>query len=88
MHPHHQGLLVVTAVENADVAPIGQHFHAPPQIIVVQLLRRGRLEREYLAALRVDPGHDVLDGAVLARSVHRLEDEQQSPLVLRIEFVL
>ena len=36
----------------------------------------GMLEADDLAALRIDAGHDVLDGAVLPRRVHRLEDHQ------------
>ena len=55
---------------------------------MVQLLRRRRFEREHLAALRVDAGHDVFDRAVLAGGVHRLEDQQHGPLVLGVELVL
>ena len=44
----------------------------------------GALKRD-LAALRVDAGHDVLDGAVFAGRVHRLEDHQQGQRVLGVE---
>ena len=88
MHAHHERLLVVAAVEDADVAAVGQHLHAAPEIVVVEILGGGRLEGDDLAALRVDAGHDVLDGAVLAGGVHGLEDEQHRPLVLRVELVL
>ena len=37
----------------------------------------GFLETVHLATLGVDARHDVLDGAVLARGVHGLEDDQQ-----------
>ena len=43
------------------------------------------LEAEDLATLRVDAGHDVLDGAVLAGGVHGLEDHQQRVAVLGVE---
>ena len=55
---------------------------------MVEFLGGGRLEGEHLAALRIHPGHDVLDGAVLAGGVHRLENQQQRPAVLGIEFGL
>ena len=37
----------------------------------------GLFEAENLAALRIDPGHDVPDGAVLAGRVHPLKNQQQ-----------
>ena len=43
------------------------------------------LEAEDLAALRIDPGHDVPDGAVLAGRVHRLKDQQHGIAVGRVE---
>ena len=88
MHAHHQHLLVVGAVEDADVAALRQAARAAPQIIVVEFLGRRRFEGEHLAALRIHAGHDVLDGAVLAGGIHGLEDQQQRPAVLGIEFVL
>ena len=42
----------------------------------------------HLAALRIDAGHHVLDGAVLAGRVHRLEDRQHRPAILRVERLL
>ena len=59
-----------------------------PQEIVIELFGRRRLERVDLAALRIDAAHDVLDGAVLAGGVHRLEDQQHRPAVLRVEPLL
>ena len=47
------------------------------------------LEAEHLAALRVDAGHHMLDGAVLSRRIHRLKDEQHRIAVGRImQFLL
>ena len=40
-----------------------------------------------LAALRVDARHDVLDRAVLAGGVHRLEDDQDGVAVVGVEAV-
>jgi hypothetical protein len=66
----------------------GQVPDVAPHEIVVELLRRGLLEREHLAALRIDARHDVLDRAVFAGRVQRLEDEQQGPAVLGVEHIL
>ena len=41
-------------------------------------------ETEYLAALRIDPGHDMPDGAVLAGSIHSLKNQQQRIAVGRV----
>ena len=50
--------------------------------------RARRLEGVDLAALRVDARHDVLDRAVLAGGVHRLEHRQHRPAVLGVELLL
>ena len=46
------------------------------------------LETENLAALRVDPGHDVPDSAVLAGGVHPLKNQQQGKAAGRVVKVL
>ena len=46
------------------------------------------LERRDGHALRIQPAHDVPDGAVLAAGVDALQDHQQSPLGVRVEEVL
>jgi len=46
------------------------------------------LEGDNFTALRIDAGHDVLDGAVLAGGVHRLEHEQDRIGVRGIKLVL
>src|SRR5262245_5234152 len=85
-HRHH--LLVVGAVEDADAPALRQRARGAPQEVVVELLGRGRLEREHLAAGRVDAREHVLDDAVLAGRVHALEEEQRGPAVLRVETLL
>ena len=42
------------------------------------------LEAEHLAALRIDAGHHVPDGAVLSGGVHRLKDQQHRIAVGRV----
>jgi hypothetical protein len=49
-----------------------------------QFLGARLFETENLAALRIDPGHDVPDGAVLAGSVHPLKNQQQRIAVGRV----
>ena len=88
MHAHDEDFLVVRTVEDADAPALGQVSDVAPHEVVVELLRRGLLERGHLAPLRIDAGHDVLDRAVFASRVHRLEDQQQGPAVLGVKHVL
>jgi hypothetical protein len=53
MHPDNKQLLIITAIENANVTSIGKTFHATPQVIVIEIFGRGRFERIHLASLRI-----------------------------------
>ena len=55
---------------------------------MVELLGARVLEAVHLAALGIDARHDVTDGAVLARGVHGLEDQEQRVAIVRVENVL
>src|SRR6516165_1237126 len=88
MHAHNEDLLIVRSIKDPDPSPLGQALEVAPEKIVVEILRRGLLERENLTALRIYSRHDVFDGAVLAGRVHRLEHEQQRPAILGVEHVL
>src|SRR5439155_26114551 len=57
-----ENLLVVRAVEDADVTSAGQSGGITPEIVVIELLRTGSLEAVDVDALRVDAAHDVTDG--------------------------
>src|ERR1041384_1299748 len=74
--------------EDADPPALRQRLGDAPQEVVIELLMARRLEGMHLTALRVDAGHHVLDCAVLAGGVHRLEDRQHRPPVLRVELLL
>jgi hypothetical protein len=88
MHAQHEYFLVVRAIEDADPAALGKVAVAAPEIVVIEFFCRRRLERHHLATLRIDSGHDVLDGAVLAGCIHGLEDQQQRPTILRVQHAL
>ena len=83
-----QHLLVPGPVVDADHAAGGQGDGVAPEEIMVQLDRAGGLEAGDVAALGVDAVEDMLDGAVLAGGIHRLEDAEHPPAVLGIELVL
>ena len=84
MHANDQHLLVVGSVEDADPAAFGQIARGAPEKIVFQFVGARMLEAEHLAALRIDAGHDVPDGAVLSGRIHRLKDQQHRVAVGRV----
>ena len=88
VHPDHQDLLVVGAVEDPDPPTLGERLAVAPQEVMLELLGGGLLERLHIATLRVHPRHDVLDGPVLAGGVHGLEDDQQGVAVARPQQLL
>src|SRR5688572_22668306 len=55
---------------------------------MVKLLVRGRFEGIDLTPLRVHARHYMFYGAILACGIHRLENVQDSPAILRVEHVL
>ena len=88
MHAHHQHFLVMRAIENADAPALGDVLAGAPQKIVGDLLGAGRLVGVYLAALRIDAGHHVLDHAVLSRRIHALKHDQHGPSAMGIKTLL
>ena len=73
---HDENLLVVGAIEDADLAAGGEVGLGAPEEVVGKFLGGGLFEAGDVAALRVNAGHDVADGAVFASGVHGLEDEE------------
>ena len=86
--PRDEDLLVVRPVVDADPAALRHRLERSPEVVVVAFLGRRRLEAENLATLRVDAAHDVADGAILARGIHRLEHQQDAVGVLCVQPVL
>jgi hypothetical protein len=56
--------------------------------VVTGFERGGNFEGGDVAALRVDAGEDVADGAIFAGGVHALEDDEQSFGLTGVEDVL
>jgi hypothetical protein len=88
VYPDDEDVLVVRAVEDADLAGPRQGLRDPPQEVVAALLGRWRLEPSDLRPLRVEPADHMDDGAVLPAGVHALEHEQQGTGALRVEALL
>ena len=61
----------------------GKAAGSAPEKIVIELVCAGLFETENLAALRIDPRHDVPNRAVLPGRVHPLKDQQQRIVVRR-----
>ena len=84
MHPNHQHFLVIGTIEYADPPAFGQAARGAPEKIMFQFVGARLFEAENLAALRIDAGHHVPDGAILAASVHPLKNQQQRIAVGRV----
>src|SRR6266545_568590 len=66
----------------------GDELVDAPEEVVVQLDLIGSFERGDLAALRIDAGEDLADGAVLAAGVHALEHHQEAVDAGGVELLL
>ena len=77
MHSNDQHFLVIGTIEDADASALGKAARSAPEEIMFKLLGARLFEAENLAALRIDAGHHVPDGAVFTRRVHALKDQQQ-----------
>jgi hypothetical protein len=78
MHPNHDHVLIVGAVEDADNSRRWQSPLHPPQEMMLALLAGRLLERVILHAHGIHEPEDMLDRGSLASGVHALEDEQQA----------
>ncbi len=85
---HDEHVLVVAAVEHADLALGGRVAMDPPQEVVTELLRRGHAEGVDPDAGRVEPREHLAQHAVLAACVHRLQHHENGPRRLGVEHLL
>ena len=88
MHAHDQHLLVIGSVEDTDPPAFRQIARGAPEKIVLQFGGAGMFEAEHLAALGVDAGHHVPDGAVFSRRIHGLKNQQEGVAIGCIEKLL
>ena len=88
MDSNNQYFLITRTIEDTDPPPFGQAARRAPEKIMFELIGARLFEAENLAALRIDPGHDVPNGAVLAARVHPLKNQKQRIAIGRIVKVL
>ena len=88
MHADDQHLLIVGAVEDADLPTSRQIACRPPKRVVLQFCGAGMLEAEHLATLRIDPRHHMADRAVFSSGIHRRKDQQDGIAIVRVERLL
>ena len=84
MHADDEHFLVIGTIEDTDPPASRQTAGRAPKKIVLQFLGARLFETKNLAALRIDPGYDVPDGAILAGGVHSLKNQQQRIAVGRV----
>ena len=78
MHPHDEHLFI--AAIKGSTGRDWQVFHAAPEVIVIQVLGRGRFKRIDLAALWIYARHDMLYSAILAERRPLLERSEACPV--------
>ncbi len=76
MHPHGQNVLVVRAIEHADVARRWECLADPPQIVVGEFLLGRLAEAGIPDTLWIASSHNVFDDAALACGVHALQHQE------------
>src|SRR5690606_34495238 len=78
-HPRDQHVLVMGAVEDAQLATARKRLVDAPEEMVPFLLGGGDAERMVIDPLRIDLTDDVPDHPAFSRGVHTLEDEKDRP---------
>jgi len=79
---------IIGAIENGDIAAFGQMLMAAPEIVMVQLLGRRHLEWCDFNPLGIEAAHDMLDGPILAGSVHGLQNNEHPEFIVGIKDIL
>ncbi len=77
MYPNNQDFFVIGAIEDAHSPAFRKFNRRSPKKIVFQLGIARLFETEDLTAFWIDSGHNVADGAILARRIHSLKNQQQ-----------
>ena len=76
MYANDEHILITGTIEDADPPAFGKFPRCAPRKIMFQLVGIRLFETEDLAALRIDPGYHVPDGAVLAGSIDPLKNQR------------
>ncbi len=88
MHAGDEDFFVIRSIEDTNAAAFGETAGIAPEIVMVELFGAGCFEAVDLAALGIDAGHDVFDGAVFASGIEGLENNQDAVGVLGVEDIL
>jgi len=80
MHSNDQHFLIIRSIEDAD-PPRSADRGGAPEKVVLQFGGTRMFETEDLAALRIDAGHHMPDGAIFSGRIHRLKDQQDGVAV-------
>jgi hypothetical protein len=75
MYANDEHLLVMGTIEDANPPTLWKPARCTPKEIMFQFVGARLFETENFATLRIDTGHDVPDGSVLAGSVHPLKNQ-------------
>ena len=76
MHANDEHFFIVGTIEDANAPALWQMACGAPEKIMLQLLRARLFETEYLTTLWIHARHDIPDRAILARRIHRLENQE------------
>ena len=88
MNANDEDFFVIRPVEDGDSASFRGSPSRSPEKVVQPFLFGWCLETEYVDSLGIDAGHHVLDGAVLARRVEGLKNNDDRILLARPQQLL
>jgi hypothetical protein len=70
VNARNEHFFIIRTIEDADSSAFRQPARRAPEKVALEFLRARLLEAVDFATFRVHTGHDVPNGAVLARGVH------------------
>ena len=74
VHADDKHLLIMRAVEYAQLSALGQVLLTTPEKVVIEFLSRRLLERDNLTALRIDAAHHMADVVWLGLSTYHVRE--------------
>ena len=88
MHPHHENVLVVGAVENHDLALCRSMIVRSPKKVMGEFLMCGLFEASYINPLWICAADDMVDDTVFSCGVETLQYNEKRSLAFRVKSVL